>query len=150
MKFEHIFPWSPCSRLDCLYLSIVLLSLDSRQQPIDIRLLRTVCAFTGSVRSQIGGLRFHTLPQMSCWLCSPAFFNNSVFYRSAVSHGVRHDPVCLFTVDNLLFFKFCLSHLQLTKFSLPFPYIRISLWTFSVLIQMCGLWMWVVGEENVS
>jgi hypothetical protein len=151
-KFEiwPFFSWAPCSRLDCLYLISVLLSLDSRQRPIDGRIRRRVCAFSATVRSQFGGPRLHTLPQMSSLLCSLAHFTYSVFHRSAGSHGVCRDPLCIFTVDNLLFPKFCFSHLQLTKFFVPFRYIRISLWIFSVRLQMCGVWMWDVGEGRTE
>ena len=59
--YKHNFRGPPCSRLDCLYLNSVLLSLDSWQGPIHVLLLRNVNAFSGFVRSQIGGIRLHTL-----------------------------------------------------------------------------------------
>jgi hypothetical protein len=62
MKYDYTFHGPPCSRLDCLYLNSVLLSLDSWQGPLDVVLLRGVYAFSGFVRSQIGGIGLHTLP----------------------------------------------------------------------------------------
>ena len=87
---------------------------------------------------------------MSCRLCSPAFFTYSIFHPTAGSHGVCNDPVCICTVDNRLFSQFCLSHLQSTKFFVPFRYIHISLWLFIVGLQMCDVWMWDVCEERTS
>jgi len=128
-----------------VYLNFVLLSLDSRQGPIDIRILRSVYAFSRSVRPQVEALRLRTLPQMICRLCSPPFFTYSVFHRSAVSHDVCHDPVCIFTVDNhffkVLFISFTIDKIFLCSFNtLVFPS-EYLVFVIKCVVFECETWV---------